>query len=59
MSVEKSVKSELDNEEDRFVVLVSETDLRFLCEFNFTLMEGEWVIFIRGESISSEVAFRL
>ena len=59
MSVEKSVKSELDNEEDRFVVLVSETDLRFLCEFNFTLMEGEGVIFLRGESISSEVDFRL
>ena len=58
MSVEKSVPSELDNEEDRFV-LVSETDLRFLCEFNFTLMEGEWVIVLRGESISSEVAFRL
>ena len=59
MSVEKSVPSELDNEEDRFVVLVSETDLRFLCEFNFTLMEGEGVIFLRGESISSEVAFLL
>ena len=59
MSVEKSVKSELDSEEDRFVVLVSETDLRFLCEFNFILMEGEWVIFLRGESISSEVDFRL
>ena len=59
MSVEKSVPSELDNEEDRFVVLVSETDLRFLCEFNFTLMEGEGVIVLRGENISSEVAFRL
>ena len=58
MSVEQSVPSELDNEEDLFV-LVSETDLRFLCEFNFTLMEGEGVIVLRGENISSVVAFRL
>ena len=58
MSVEQSVPSELDNEEDLFV-LVSETDLRFLCEFNFTLMAGEGVIVLRGENISSVVAFRL